>query len=485
MRERAAAAIVASGLLYRLLSAALHRPRLLRAASALLRWWGRRYPSSKNVASHCAVAEILKRPASFSSGAHRPNLVAGDFVIGMDPGPSHDGDRRLVESVLPEPARAGRAAAAESRARLAALGALPDRDDWPPDAAAPGDRPATPTATRSGGDATGTPLAQGHSRPAGVFDLIDDYMVWVAWRAIGRAFIGQADAIAGGGDEADREHARRFFLELRYLGAHLMVGAVAPAAIQARAQASACALNRRIDGELLAIERSWRARMPRAPHAGGGNPASRRPLPGGGVPAASPTRQAIRRNAVGINWVAHPATVQAGALLLQELFARPSLLQALARAAQQLGAQAWTDAAFRDELKLHVLELLRFRPVFPILTRDAPRETLFEPRPGRFGRARAGAGLRVFAIGAMFDRTAIAEPHLYLPDRQLADADDRYLHFGMGDRACPAKHHVAEILASALAGLLLLPGLRYADRGRARIRYDGPVITRLRLAYGP
>jgi cytochrome P450 len=434
MRDRAGTAIVSSGLLYGLLSHVLQRPRLMRAIASVLRSWGRLRRSSTLVASHRAVAAVLTRPSSFSSSAHGPNLVAGDFVIGMDPGRLHERDRAQLLRVLPGRERAGAAAAVESRARLQTIGAIEGSGGRDP--------------------------AAGQARE---FDLIDDYLVWVAWRALGRVFPGQAKQIAEGGDPAGgEERARRFFLELRYLGAHLLVGAVAPAAVQGRAQASACALNGRIDSSVLAIETAWQAKG----QAGGRD------------------RQQCRRNAIGINWVGHPATVQAGALVLRELFSRPRLHRALAGDARALGAKAWTDPAFRDHLRRHVLELLRFRPVFPILTRDVPRDTWFEPAPGCFRRAKAGAGFRVFTVGAMFDRSVIAEPQLYLPDRAYQEAGDAYLNFGLGDRACPARHHVVEILTSALAGLLQVPGLRYAAAGRKRIACDGPVISHLRLAFG-
>jgi hypothetical protein len=57
----------------------------------------------------------------------------------------------------------------------------------------------------------------------------------------------------------------------------------------------------------------------------------------------------------------------------------------------------------------------------------------------------------------------------------------RYLMFGHGPRQCPAKAHALDILESALLGLLMLPKLRWADDGGERMRYDGPMVSRMRL----
>ena len=64
------------------------------------------------------------------------------------------------------------------------------------------------------------------------------------------------------------------------------------------------------------------------------------------------------------------------------------------------------------------------------------------------------------------------------------EADSRYLMFGFGDRQCPAKDHAVTILTSALIGLLTLPELRWVDGWGERVRYDGPMICRMRLRLG-
>ena len=62
-------------------------------------------------------------------------------------------------------------------------------------------------------------------------------------------------------------------------------------------------------------------------------------------------------------------------------------------------------------------------------------------------------------------------------------APDRYLMFGLQDRACVAQSQVVEVLVSALAGLLALPQLNWADAWWSRMKYDGPIVSELRLRF--
>ena len=411
---------------YRLASTMFHQPELLRLAAALLRRWPALNCRVPVVASRSAVAAVLGRPMDFSNIAHAGNLIAGSFLIGMEISPAEKSDRHFLRSILPSPADISASSAAESKRSIERLSAL----------------------------------------GRGTFNLIDDYMVWIVWRALGGAYGAAADAISSGasGEPATAKASHDFFLELRYLGAHLMTGSIAPEAVQRRAEEKAVALNRRIDLALAAIEHAW--------------------------PAGDSV--AIRRNALGLLWVAHPAVVQAGALVIQELLARPEVHAALSKEAQALGEAAWTDPAFGHKLVAHILELLRFRPVFPILPRAAPRDTVFEPGGACRAHIKAGHNVTVTAIGAMFDPQAVKRPAEYHPESpsrgglasRFAFPDDQFLLFGLGERACIAKHLVPEILASALAGLLQLPDLRWARRWSGRICYDGPIIVELPLAFG-
>jgi cytochrome P450 len=250
---------------------------------------------------------------------------------------------------------------------------------------------------------------------------------------------------------------------LRGLGAHLIVGAVAPDSLREDADAKAARLNSRVRGQVEALAATWGMQLPEA-------------------------RDFIERNAVGLMWVSHPATVQACALLIQELLARRPDLDALAREAQALGDRAWSDEPFREKLKDHVLELLRFRPPFPILIRDVPRDTWFDVGAGfPAGHAQAGSQVTLLTIGAMFDDAAMKEGEAgagaYQPGRKFKVDEDRYMMFGMGARACIAKYQVVEILVSALAGLLALKRLRWARPWFGRMDYDGPTITGMWLKF--
>ena len=402
---------------YRFVSRLVHQPRLLRMAAGVLRTWpaiARVFPI---VARRNAVAAVFERQAGFSNSAHAPNLPAGEFAIGMEAGARHRDDRAFLQSILPRTEECAAVCARESD-RLIQL-------------------------FRGSNDRT--------------FDLVNDYMAPVAWQPL-RLALGAA------GSEfslTDGRPSPEVVDELRILGAQLITGSSATPAVQARAEAAAASLNRRLASVLIALRAEWAQKGPG-------------------------TDEAILRNAAGLLWVAHPATVQAGALMMQELFSRRRELNALASEAHRLGARAWTDPAFRTLLGDHVLELLRFRPPFPILKRDVPRDTLFDIGTGFPVRVAAGSPMVLLIIGALFDKSAVkkgsADPAIYQPGRQFNATEDRSLMFGMSERACIAQCHVIEILVSALAGLLTLPRLRWGSR-LARMQYDGPIVCKLRLRF--
>lgn len=397
---------------YRGISTIVHQPRLLRLIARTFQ----RYPgvgyASKAVAARDDVVAAFDRPLSFSSTAHRPNLVAGEFAIGMESGARHAAERRLLQAHLPPPAVFEQFASLESRRRSDALLAGPARR----------------------------------------FDLIDDYLLPVAWQAISGSF-GAELPVLGPGDP--------MFSHLRYIGAHLIVGTVATEAVQARAMASAAALNAWVRSNIRQLHAAW---------AGAG----------------ALSNEEVARNVVGMLWVGHPATVQSGALVMQEVLSRRSdpLLRGLVDDILR-HADPWQDAALRARLRQHVLELLRFRPPFPILHRDVRRDTLFGAK-GK-GRIAGGTVLTLFAIGAMFDPSAMRKPGMppgdYDPDRAFKDSQDRHLMFGHGARQCVARDQVVEILTSALLGLLRLPRLTWADPWWRRMRYDGPIVTSMPLRF--
>lgn len=411
-----------NALMYRLVSQLVHHPRLLRMLAGVLREWPGISRVIPVVAQRNTVAAILERQSSFSNTSHAPNLMAGEFVIGMDAGARQREDRAFLQRILPSAAVCAAESAAESTRLIERFTQSPDR----------------------------------------VFDLIDDYLVPITWKPLRLALGAAADAIASGGDGglANARPPQKFIATLRSLAAQLITGSAATASVRQRVEAGAADLNRRVIDQLQALQQEWEQ-------------------------AAPGDSAAMLRNAVGYLWVSHPVTVQAGALMIQELLGRPRVHRELASQARELQATAWTHHHFRELLRNHVLELLRFRPVFPILRRDVPRATLFDIGTQFPTRADAGSTMTLLVIGAMFDDSAMEDANAaaYRPGREFKSEHDRYLIFGMGPRACIAQHQAVEILVSALAGLLLLPRLRWADPWYTRIKYEGPAICKLRLRF--
>ena len=392
---------------YDLISRLYHQPDLLRRVARFLR----RKPSlariAKVVAGRDTVKAVFHRQWSFST-TQAPNMVAGEFVIGMDAGARQKADRDFLQRVIGLPDDFGAASAKEGRKRIQAL-----RDS-----------------------------------KSDSFDLIDDYLTHVVWAPLVEALgTRAAQKIAA---EADSKAASpdTLFRELRCLGAQLIVGSTSPESVRKDAERAGASVNRRVAAAKGALCGDWRKHCPLSDDA-------------------------IQRNAIGLMWVAHPATVQAGALCMQGLLtSADKLLEKLATRAAELKESVWADAEFRMSLKHVVLNLLSLRPPFPILARFVPRNAWFSVGRGfPAGYAPAGSELILLVIGALDEPAAAGA------------MDDRYLMFGSGERECIAKDHVVEILVSAITGLLLLPNLRWAHRWGRRLEYDGPVISKMCLKF--
>lgn len=126
---------------------------------------------------------------------------------------------------------------------------------------------------------------------------------------------------------------------------------------------------------------------------------------------------------------------------------------------------------------------MRFRPVFPLLARDVPRETEFESGARRNPTCPAGSSVGLMSIAALFDGRGVPDVGAYRGDRAVGGVPPPWqtFMFGFGDRRCPAQEPAVAILGSALIGLLRLPRLRWADAWPRRIGYDGPMICRMNL----
>jgi cytochrome P450 len=373
------------------------------------------------VARRDAVVAAFKRSATFSNTAHAPNLVAGGFSIGMQDGPRYRSERATLEAMLLLPGELGRASAELARERVEAL-------------------------------------QQGAS--GGRFDLVDDYLGPLVWRTMKRCYGDAGDALAGGhpGAHSPEDAEKQLFLDLRHVASHLVVGGVATASVQCRAEAAGAALNRCVHAHKDVVRQAFASRLPERPEA------------------------AIHRNAVGLMWVSHPVAVQAGVHLMLELIQREDWHVKLRQQVAEADEKAWSDDGLRQHVRHVILELLRFRPVFPIVVRDVPRATCFQAGGERPAQVKAGQSMKLMVIGAMFDPAAVDRPGDFLPYRQWTNDDDRYMVFGYGDRQCPGKDHALEMLTSMLVGLLMLPRpCRLA--GRKAMVYDGPAAAHLHLVF--
>ena len=389
----------------------------------VLRWLGallRRFPFVGGwfgvAARASAVRGVMSRPQSFSNSAHAPNLAAGDYLIGMDPGPTYDADRALLNG------------------RLAALNVQVNADQ---------EAQLRVKQLQCGNETS--------------FDLIDDYLMWIVFRAIQPVFGTAGGRVAAGAHGNVPGLQRQYLMEIRYVAGQLLAGSSATLRVQRRAELCADALRARIAGVNSNIQQAW------------------------GVAA---TADVIKRNAVGLAWISHPVTVQSGALIVQELLGRPEVHKALRAKAAQLGSAVWQNGNFRDLVRNHVLELMRFRPIFPLLARDVPRDTEFETGARQNAPCSGGGKMTVLSIAAMFDPRAVPNSGRFCPQRNWGNQQDlRWLMFGYGTRQCPAKDYAVDILTSALIGLLILPELRQARGEGKAITYDGPLMSSMRLCF--
>jgi cytochrome P450 len=391
---------------------------VLRGIGALLRLWPSLGGRFGLAARASAVKGVLTRPRSFSNRAHAPNLVAGDYLIAMDPDPTYDADRALLET------------------RLAGLNVQADADQ---------------EARRR--------VVELRQVAEQSFDLIDDYLMWIAFHAIQPVFGTAASEVAAGagGNVNDAGLQRQYLLEIRYVAGQLLAGNLSTLDVQRRAEVRADSLRTRIAGVSNDIRGAWSVSSP---------------------------FEFIERNAVGLAWISHPVTVQSGALVVQELLSRPKVYRTLRSLAAEAGDRVWDDSCIRKNLRDHVLELMRFRPIFPLLARDVPRDTEFETGGRTNAQCRGGGSVAIWSIAALFDPRAVPDSGRFCPHRNWGSEDGlRWLMFGYGHRQCPAKDYAVEILTSALIGLLTLPELRLAHDDGNAITYEGPLMSRMRVRF--
>ena len=181
---------------------------------------------------------------------------------------------------------------------------------------------------------------------------------------------------------------------------------------------------------------------------------------------------AVRRNIIGV--------LLPGAALVTRAFAT-SLVQLLKRKALRRAAEAANGDL--DLLQGYLIEALRFHPVFPVLPRHCPHDTVL-PGFRRSYRIRAGRDVYVSVAGAMFD------PHGplfngpaggYPTESRVRNPHD-YRHFGGGIHECLGQHIALPQMAAMLAALLKLPQLTC---GSIAYSDDGISPKRLRVRFTP
>lgn len=180
----------------------------------------------------------------------------------------------------------------------------------------------------------------------------------------------------------------------------------------------------------------------------------------------------IRNNFVGLIVGAVPTISKCAAQALDQLLARPAILEAAQQAARQ---------GDDDLLSRYVFEALRFNPNNPGLLRKAAVDfpmgsTWFGPRVIKKGRL-----LMALSFSAMFDERRVDSPGDFRIDRPATD----YLHFGTGMHECFGRY-----ISRALIPLILKPVLQQRDLRRAagpagQLQMDGPFPSSLVVSFQP
>jgi cytochrome P450 len=181
---------------------------------------------------------------------------------------------------------------------------------------------------------------------------------------------------------------------------------------------------------------------------------------------------AVRRNIIGVLLPGAALVTRAFATSLVQLLKRRYLLRAAVAANGNL-----------DLLQGYLIEALRFHPVFPILPRHCPHDTILPGFRCTY-RIRAGKDVYVSVAGAMFD------PHGPLfngpaggnPSEPRVRNPHDYRHFGGGIHECLGQHIALPQMAAMLASLLKLPQLTC---GSIAYSDDGISPRRLRVRFTP
>jgi cytochrome P450 len=178
-------------------------------------------------------------------------------------------------------------------------------------------------------------------------------------------------------------------------------------------------------------------------------------------PGCRMDHDAIRRNIIGVLLPGTALVNRAFATSLVQLLEKRSLREPAIEAARR-----HDDAA----LEGYLLEALRFHPVFPIMPRHCPHETVL---PGFRREYRIGPGrdVLVSVASAMFDPQGALFTEAggggYPADPRVR-ARHLYRHFGGGAHECLGQHIALPQMAAMLEALLQLDDLKCTGR----IEYD-------------
>lgn len=123
-----------------------------------------------------------------------------------------------------------------------------------------------------------------------------------------------------------------------------------------------------------------------------------------------------------------------------------------------------------DALAQYVYEALRFRPMLPLLVRDAPREAVIANGTKRARVVPSGARILAGPLAAMFDPDVFPQPSRFDPKRPI----ESYIHFGDGARRCFGEYVARNAVMEMVRALLRLPDLARASGNGGRVRYEGP-----------
>ena len=381
-----------------------------------------------------AVHAVFERPEDFLMGiGNAPKLKLGPFLLGMDPGPQYDREKRLLTQALARPLEVFPAIAAHESRRYAERMASELHAGKRLNLIA---EFVEPVYVRAIAHCFGVPVQNCSS------EWLDtkpgDRTLALFIRTLG-ATIGSSHPAPFGLEELAEQVAGEFAVYLRdAISLH-------------RSGAIARQLERHADGSpLLAASDTVLGRLLREQARTGSE-------------SFSDGDWGIVRSLGGL-LSASAGFPKAFAHALHELLRRLDRpeLQKLAAAARR-GDKRCVDA--------YVLEALRFRPVYPMLTRYCPRSTALPEL-----HAKAGTQLAIFPLAAMFDPVHVERPEQFLPGRPAGS----YSVFGHGPRACLGEALMMALFTPMLGALFEhAPQLLEVEAGE--FRYDGAALERYEL----